>query len=51
MQDFNYVFSNCLELNMELACDWIPFADMIQVSDFVLGCLHLYPFVEMIQVS
>ena len=32
MQDFNYVFSNCLELSMELACDWIPAEEMIQVS-------------------
>ena len=34
MQDFNYVFSNCLELSMELACDWIPSDEMIQVSQF-----------------
>ena len=32
MMDFNYIFSNCLELTMELACDWIPEEELIQVS-------------------
>ena len=32
MQDFNYLFSNCLELNMELACDWLPSTEIIQVT-------------------
>ena len=32
MMDFNYIFSNCLELTMELACDWIPDEELIQVS-------------------
>ena len=32
MQDFNYIFSKCLELSMELACDWTPAEEMIQVS-------------------
>ena len=31
MMDFNYIFSNCLELTMELACDWIPDEELIQV--------------------
>ena len=34
MQDFNYLFSNCLELNMELACDWLPSTEIIQVKKF-----------------
>ena len=34
MQDFNYLFSNCLELNMELACDWLPSTEIIQVTKF-----------------
>ena len=32
MMDFNYIFSNCLELTMELACDWIPDEELIQVA-------------------
>ena len=57
MQDFNYIFSNCLELSMELACDWIPAEEMIQVSPYnstprirdtgvslqILEYLFLYP--------
>ena len=30
MMDFNYIFSNCLELTMELACDWIPDEELIR---------------------
>ena len=37
MQDFNYVFSNCLELSLELACDWIPSTEIIQVSSQFLN--------------
>ena len=43
MMDFNYIFSNCLELTMELACDWIPDEELIQVlTSFLI--LPLNPF-------
>lgn len=46
MQDFNYIFSNCLELSMELACDWIPAEEMIQVSPykFLNICFYIQAF-------
>ena len=31
MQDFNYVFTNCMEITLDLACNWIPSANLIQV--------------------
>lgn len=31
MQDFNYAFTNCLEIYLDLACDWIPEENKIQV--------------------
>jgi len=45
MQDFNYVFSNCLELSMELACDWIPTEEMIQ-SHWVANKEPMLAFLE-----
>ena len=31
MQDFNYVFTNCMEITLDLACNWIPSKKLIQV--------------------
>ena len=32
MQDFSYAFTNCLEFSVELACNWIPDENLIQVN-------------------
>ena len=42
MQDFNYLFSNCLEITVELSCTKKPPPTNLQVSIFVY-ISHFHP--------